>query len=62
MLDERQLKNLLLFLDRVECKGVEEASALVELVSVLTKMVTGETRTLHEETTVPEKGAYNGTD
>lgn len=65
MFDERQIQNLLLFLDRVECKGLKEASALVELVSVLTKMAAGETRTPHEETAVPEKdlrGASNGTD
>ena len=37
MFDERQLQNLLLFLDRVECKGLEEASALVELVIAIRK-------------------------
>lgn len=64
-LSDRQIKNALLFLNRVECKGIQEATALVELVSALTEMVAGETRTPHGETAVPEKdlrGASNGAD
>jgi len=36
-LTEQQVKNALLFLDRVECKGLKEASALVELVVAIGK-------------------------
>jgi hypothetical protein len=64
-LSEQQIKNALLFLNRVECKGIQEATALVELVSALTETMAGGTRTPHEETAVPEKdlkGASNGTD
>lgn len=64
-LTKAQIKNNLLFLDRVEFKGLKEATALVELVSALTEMVAGEPRTPHEETAVPEKDlkeASNGTD
>lgn len=36
-LTEQQIKNALLFLDRVECKGIQEATALVELAMAIGK-------------------------
>jgi len=36
-LTEQQAKNALLFLDRVECKGIQEATALVELAMAIGK-------------------------
>ena len=41
-LDERQLKNLLLFLDRVEYKGLAEAEAIGEIITILDKAKKGE--------------------
>ena len=35
LLDERQLKNLLLFLNRVEYKGLEEVEAAHEIVMAI---------------------------
>lgn len=44
-LSDQQIKNALLFLDRVECKGLKEAVALVELASAFTfTQATGETQ------------------
>jgi hypothetical protein len=36
-LSDQQIKNALLFLDRVECKGIHEATALVELAMAIGK-------------------------
>ena len=35
MFNDRQLQNLLLFLDRVEYKGLEEVQAIREIIDVL---------------------------
>lgn len=36
-LSDQQIKNALLFLSRVECKGIQEATALVELAMAFSK-------------------------
>ena len=36
-LDKRQLQNLLLFLDRVEYKGLKEVEAINEIIELLNK-------------------------
>jgi hypothetical protein len=35
MFDERQLQNLLLFLDRVKYKGLKEVQAIIEIIDIL---------------------------
>jgi hypothetical protein len=41
-LDERQLKNLLLFLDRVKYEGLAEAEAISEIITIIDGAKKGE--------------------
>ena len=39
-LDERQLKNLIIFLNRVKYEGLEEAKAVIEIIAQIKNQTT----------------------
>lgn len=54
LFDERQLKNLLLFLDRVEYKGLKEVQAIREIIDILSYATENKLEDSAEENATPK--------